>query len=84
MQGRGRFSAAIEFLREARASPSVQIVQVDPVIQSEAWDLFARWGGAGANAVDCASFAIMHRFGIRKALTFDAHFRAAGFDMLRV
>ena len=82
MQARGHFSAAVEFLREARTNPAVQIVHVDPVIQSETWDLFARWGSAGANAVDCASFAVMRRLAIHKALTFDAHFRSAGFDTL--
>lgn len=80
MQARGHFSAAIEFLREARENQAVQIVHADPVVQSEAWDLFARWGSAGANAVDCVSFAIMRRTGVRKAATFDAHFRTAGFD----
>ncbi len=49
---------------------------------AEAWDQFARWGSSGANAVDCATFAAMRRLGIKKALTFDAHFRDAGFDTL--
>lgn len=48
----------------------------------EAWDLFSRWGGSGASAVDCASFAIMRRFGIRRVFTFDKHFRTAGFEIL--
>ena len=83
LQARGHFSAAVEFLREARMSPTLHIVHIDPALQAEAWDLFARWGSAGANAVDCASFAVMHRMGIRKAATFDAHFRSAGFEILR-
>jgi predicted nucleic acid-binding protein len=82
LQARGFLSAAIEFLREARSSPYVQIVQIDPVIQSEAWDLFVRYGGTGANPVDCSSFAVMRRMGISKAFTFDLHFRAAGFETL--
>ena len=48
----------------------------------EAWDLFARWGSAGANAVDCVSFAIMRRLSIEKAFTFDELFRLAGFETL--
>ena len=82
LQARGFVSAAIEFLRETRANPDVQIIQLDAVIQAEAWDLFVRYGGMGANAVDCASFAIMRRMGIRKAFTFDRHFRQAGFETL--
>jgi len=82
MQARGHFSAAVEFLREIRSNQAVQIVYVDPAMQAEAWDTFARWGSAGANAVDCASFVLMRRLGIKKALTFDAHFRVAGFETL--
>jgi len=83
LQARGFFSAAIGFLRETRLSQDVSIVYPDPVLQSEGWDLFARWGSAGANAVDCVSFAIMRKLSIRKAFTFDEHFRIAGFDILR-
>jgi predicted nucleic acid-binding protein len=82
MQARGFLSAAIEFLREARSNPYVQIVQIDSIIQSEAWDLFVRYGGTGANPIDCSSFAVMRRMGITKAFTFDRHFRAAGFGTL--
>jgi len=82
LQARGHISAAIAFLQDARTSQSIQLVQVDAALQSEAWDLFYRWAGRGANPVDCTSFAIMRRFGIRMAFTFDHHFRAAGFETL--
>lgn len=83
LQARGFFSAAVTFLREARLSEGVTIVYPDAALQSEAWDLFARWGPAGANAIDCVSFAVMRKLSIRKAFTFDAHFRTAGFEILR-
>lgn len=82
LQARGLLSAALEFLREARANPELRIVHADAAVQSMAWDLFSRWGGGGATAVDCVSFAIMRESSIRKAFTFDAHFRAAGFETL--
>lgn len=82
LQARGRFSAALAFLDITRQSEDVQIVYPDPVLQAEAWDLFAEWGGSGANAVDCVSFALMKRMGIRRAFTFDSHFRTAGFEVL--
>jgi predicted nucleic acid-binding protein len=82
LQSRGYFSAALTFLERVRRNEEVQIVHPDPALQAEAWDLFGRWGSAGANAIDCVSFAMMARLGIRKAFTFDAHFRAAGFDTL--
>jgi predicted nucleic acid-binding protein len=83
LQARGFFSAAIAFLREARLSQDISIIYPDAVMQSEGWDLFARWGPAGANAIDCVSFAVMRKLSIRKAFTFDDHFRVAGFDILR-
>jgi predicted nucleic acid-binding protein len=82
LQARGQLSAALQFLQEIRANPAIEIVYSDPALQSEAWDLFCRWSGSGANAVDCTSFAIMKRRGIKKAFTFDRHFRTAGFQTL--
>jgi len=82
LQSRGQLSAALHFLQEIRANPAVEIVYLDPALQSEAWDLFYRWSGSGANPVDCASFAIMRRRGIKKAFTFDKHFKTAGFQIL--
>ena len=82
LQSRGYRSVALTFLERVRHSEEVQIIYPDPVMQAEAWDLFGRWAGSGANAVDCVSFAMMSRMGIQKAFTFDAHFRAAGFETI--
>jgi predicted nucleic acid-binding protein len=82
LQARGYLSAALLFLERLRRGGETQIVYPDPVLQSEGWDLFNKWGGGGANAVDCVSFAIMASLGIRLAFTFDQHFRAAGFQTL--
>jgi uncharacterized protein len=83
LQMRGLLSTALEFLAAARNSPSLSIIYPDAASQAEGWELFQRWAGSGASPVDCVSFAIMKRFGIRKAYTFDKHFRAAGFEILR-
>ena len=82
LQARGHFSAALAFLDAIRHNEAVQILYPDPSIQAEAWDLFGQWGGSGANAVDCVSFSMMKRMGIRRAFTFDKHFRTAGFEIL--
>ena len=43
-----------------------------------------RRGAAGdAGIVDCVSFGVMRRMGIRQVFTNDKHFAAAGFDVLR-
>ena len=82
LQMRGMFSTALAFLNGMRNTPQVRIVYPDQMLQSEAWDLFAKWGGSGANAVDCISFAVMRSLSIKKAFTFDSHFRTAGFEIL--
>jgi len=41
-----------------------------------------KYGPAGANAVDCVSFALMLELSIREVLTFDARFRLPGFRLL--
>lgn len=81
LQQRGYFSAALEFLRSVRQDGDMRIIHADPVLQTRAWDGYAQWGASGANAVDCLSFAVMRELGIRRALTFDQHFRSAGFEI---
>ena len=83
LQARGFLSTALEFLVESRHNASLRIVYAEADIQRDAWELFARWSGAGANAVDCVSFAIMKQYAISKAFTFDRHFETAGFETLR-
>ena len=83
LQARGLLLAALAFLAEMRANPEIEVVHVDAVLQAEAWSLFHRFAGSGANAVDCISFAIMKKLSIKRAFTFDRHFRSAGFEILR-
>jgi uncharacterized protein len=83
LQRRGYYSAALEFLEQVRSNEELEIVYPDSALQSAGWDLFGQWGGSGASAVDCVSFAIMKRHGIRKGFTFDDHFRKPGFEILK-
>lgn len=82
LQWRGQFSVALEFLDRARADTGLLIVYPDADAWSESWRLLRKYGGGGASAVDCLSFAVMRRLGLKRALTFDKHFRTAGFSTL--
>ena len=84
LQKRGFLSLALDFLREIRSGSDITVVYIDAAIQAEAWDLYARYSGHGAGGVDCTSFAMMRRLGIKRAFTFDKHFRAAGFGIVEV
>src|SRR5262245_3041266 len=46
----------------------------------EAWAAFNRYEGNSAGLVDCISFVVMRRLGIRQVFSNDQHFQAAGFE----
>lgn len=47
-----------------------------------AWAGYRSGDGDQAGIVDCVSFVVMRRLGIKEAFTSDRHFRAAGFETL--
>ena|SRR5436190_55278 len=48
----------------------------------EAWNAFEQGAPGSATIVDLISFGVMRRAGLTRALTNDAHFRAAGLETL--
>lgn len=83
LQTRGYGREAMTFLDYTIRAGALHVVFPTELDQREAWRLFRVWLGIGASAVDCSSFALMARLGIRRAFTFDEHFRAVGFQTLR-
>lgn len=71
---------AVRFGREVRRG-GIEIVQVDPGIQEEAWGIFERYADKDFSFTDCASFAVMRRGKIGLAFTLDRHFRQFGFEI---
>lgn len=47
-----------------------------------AWRSYQGFSAGGPSIVDCVSFEIMRRLGVREAFTNDQHFTAAGFQVL--
>jgi predicted nucleic acid-binding protein len=70
---------AVRFGREVKRG-GIEIAQVDPEIQEEAWRIFERYADKDFSFTDCTSFAVMRRARLRLALTLDHHFRQFGFD----
>lgn len=52
----------------------------DELLQS--WDQYAKGHPGGPSIVDCISFEVMRRLGIREAFTNDRHFAEAGYVTL--
>jgi len=61
-------------------SPFTTMLRIDEDVFQEAWSRFV--GMQGSSFTDCSSFVVMERQGITHALTFDRHFREAGFKTL--
>jgi len=59
----------------------VDLIHVTPEIFQEAWTFFRKHRDKGYSFTDCVSFIVMHRLQIGSALSFDAHFRQAGFKV---
>jgi hypothetical protein len=60
----------------------VETIHVDPETHREALELLKSRADKDWTLVDCTSFVLMQRRGIREALTSDHHFEQAGFTAL--
>jgi uncharacterized protein len=79
---RGLHAKAIEVGERLLQSQLVEIVYITPELQSLAWTFFKKHGDKQYSLADCASFVVMSKRRISRALTFDAHFAQAGFTVL--
>jgi uncharacterized protein len=81
--GKLRFrSAAVAVLESMETDPRIQIVPLSDDLYAEAFDLYRDRDDKGWGLTDCVSFVVMHRLGLREALTSDQHFEQAGFTAL--
>jgi predicted nucleic acid-binding protein len=77
-QSRLGFDAVREL--ENDAFPLLDVVLVDPAIHRAAVAAVFAAGRRNLSLVDCASFEVMRRRGLRTAFTLDRHFAEQGFD----
>jgi predicted nucleic acid-binding protein len=49
---------------------------------AKAWNVYKEGNIGRSGIVDCVSFCVMQRLGIRQAFTNDRHFQEAGFEIL--
>ncbi|MCK5796883.1 MAG: VapC toxin family PIN domain ribonuclease, partial [Deltaproteobacteria bacterium] len=68
-------------MRDAIA-PLIDVVWVGRSIHDAALDRLIRSAPRKLSLVDCASFEIMDRQGLRRAFTYDKHFSQEGFTVL--
>lgn len=82
--GGERPARAIDFGRKIRtiaATGALDIVTIEPEIESRAWQLFERYDTVSdLSYTDCTTFAVMQLYDINIAFTGDAHFHILGFS----
>ena len=71
-----QFNALIQ---EALKSGRLNLQWVTPAIHRDAWDIFEKYSDQDFSFVDCTSFAIAERIGVKEAFGFDDHFKTMGF-----
>jgi uncharacterized protein len=79
---RGLHAKAVEVGERLQRSQLVDIAHITPELRAEAWSLFKRHADKQYSLADCASFIVMRKRRITRALTFDDHFTQAGFTAL--
>ncbi len=71
---------ALRFLKAILSDPVVEIVHVEPEIESEGLSLYQKYRDQDFSIVDCISFSVMKHFRLSRCFTFDHHFRSMGFS----
>jgi predicted nucleic acid-binding protein len=63
--------------------PVLQVLWVDAATHQEAMAALLTAGRRRLSLVDCVSFVLMRKEGLRRAFAFDRHFADQGFELLR-
>jgi predicted nucleic acid-binding protein len=74
--------AAVLLVERLRRNPNFLIIPQSSLQFQDALSLYADRGDKAWGLTDCASFRIMDRDGLTRALTHDRHFEQAGFKAL--
>ena len=82
LNSRGRHDKAVLAGERLLGSAVIELVHIDELLFREGWRFFTQHRDKRYSLTDCLSFVVMQQRGIREALTFDHHFRQAGFETL--
>ena len=63
------------------SSPTVELIHISEEHFDKGWRLFLKYHDKCFSFTDCISFLVMEENGIKKALTFDEHFRQMGINI---
>jgi len=72
----------IKLIETILSAPWVEVVHIDPPLNTRSLDLLRARADKLWSLVDCAAFIVMKDQGIRASLITDHHFEQAGFERL--
>lgn len=78
---RGSYTFAAAKARSLYASNALTILRSDQEDELVAVERFTKYADLHVSFVDCLSFALMEREGIKRAFAFDQHFSLVGFQL---
>lgn len=73
---------AIEIISYLIESEEVEIFHYSPEIFDKAFAMYKKYDDKEWSLVDCISFIVMSKRGIKQVLTFDHHFEQSGFTAI--
>jgi predicted nucleic acid-binding protein len=73
--------AAVAFGDALISSNVASIEDITDEERLKAWALFKKYGDKDLSFTDCTSFALMIKLKLRKAFSFDDHFKQVGFEL---
>lgn len=73
---------AIAFGRNLRASKAFYPLLLTDSDKQATWEIFEQYDDKDWSYVDCSSFAIAQRLGIKRIFAFDHHFRQMGLEVV--
>ncbi len=75
------YEASIKFGEKIRKSKIIRVIHISEELEEKAWEIFIKYKDKGFSFTDCTSFALMKRYKIKSAFTFDKHFSQFGFEV---
>ncbi len=72
----------VNFIMDLRIDSSTEIIPASPALFEKGFDLFSRRLDKDWSITDCISFVVMNQLELHDALTLDAHFSQAGYNLL--
>ena len=78
---RSTYEFAAQRARNLFASESLTILRPDENDELAALEWFQKFADQSVSFTDCVSFVLMDKQRIKRAFSFDRHFKTAGFDV---